>query len=335
MKKELVFLAPESAVDAVFSRETRERIGSLCRVRCPFVPAGATEDEVADLLRGVEIALSTWGMPSFTPKVLAAAGSLRILIYGASSVKYALPADFLLRPVTVTSAAPVMGRVVAEFTVALMTLCLKEAWEYVRDPKRCAGQFRRERPWKGPGGFQGARIGLIGASFVGRAVLEMLRAYPCAVSVYDPYFTEAEAEEKGVEKCGLESLLSRSDIVSLHAPNIPACRGMIGREQLRLIRDGCWFLNTARGALVDEEALLRELESGRIQACLDVTDPEPPCDGSPLYGLPNVILTPHMAGAINRDCHRLGDSCYDELVRYLEGRPPVHRITAEEFPRLN
>jgi phosphoglycerate dehydrogenase-like enzyme len=150
--------------------------------------------------------------------------------------------------------------------------------------------------------------------------------------VYDPYVDEAEAEELGVTKCDLKTLMSDSDAVSLHAPNLPKLRHMIGAEELACMKDGSAFINTARGALVDEQALIQELESGRIYACLDVTDPEPPEADSPLFTLPNVVLTHHNAGAMGLEARRIGAQCFEELKRYVEGKPPLYPIDPERFP---
>ncbi|HEX3000584.1 MAG TPA: NAD(P)-dependent oxidoreductase, partial [Armatimonadota bacterium] len=100
------------------------------------------------------------------------------------------------------------------------------------------------------------------------------------------------------------------------------------------MKDGATFINTARGALVDEAALIKELQSGRIWAVLDVTDPEPPVADSPFYNLPNVIYTPHIAGSMSQECHRMADFALDELERYLQGQPLRNAIRAESLTQI-
>jgi phosphoglycerate dehydrogenase-like enzyme len=151
------------------------------------------------------------------------------------------------------------------------------------------------------------------------------------VLLYDPFVSEEEAGKLGVLKVELPELMSRSDFVSLHAPNLPGLRHMINADLLKRMKDGATFINTARGALVDEEALLAELKSGRIQAVLDVTDPEPPDDGSPLYTLTNVIYTPHIAGSVGQECHRLADFAIDELERFIKGEPLQNSVKQESL----
>ncbi|MGG2479179.1 NAD(P)-dependent oxidoreductase, partial [Rhizobium sp. BR5] len=107
-----------------------------------------------------------------------------------------------------------------------------------------------------------------------------------------------------------------SDVISLHAPSLPQTRHMIGAEELARMKDGATLINTARGALVDEDALLAELKTGRIEAVIDVTDPEVPPPDSPLYSLPNVFLTPHIAGATGLERARLGDMAIAEIERF-------------------
>ena len=125
-----------------------------------------------------------------------------------------------------------------------------------------------------------------------------------------------------------------SDIVSLHAPILPATRHMIDARRLALMRDGATLINTARGWLVDQAALEAELVSGRIDAVIDVTEPEVLPANSPLYDLPNVLLTPHIAGALGAERERLGDQVVAEVERYVQGGKLLHAITRERLERM-
>ena len=135
----------------------------------------------------------------------------------------------------------------------------------------------------------------------------------------------------GVELVDLDALCARSDVVSLHAPALPSTRQMIGAERLARMRAGATLINTARGALVDHDALIRELTSGRLCAILDHTTPEILPDDSPLYELPNVLVTPHIAGSLGTELHRMGDSAVREVVRFVSGRPFHHPIGYDEL----
>ena len=135
----------------------------------------------------------------------------------------------------------------------------------------------------------------------------------------------------GVYKVELDDLMRHSDIVSLHAPSLPSTYHMIDAAKLALMKDGATLINTARGALIDEDALLDVLKTGRIDAIIDVTDPEIPGPESAFYDLPNVFLTPHIAGAVGLERTRLGEMAADEAQRFIKGEPLLYRITLENL----
>ena len=330
-KKTAAFLASAEKVELVYGPEAVARAQSLCDVAATSIP-DAEPATVKAALAGVEIVVSTWGMPKMTAEILDAAPDMRIIIYGASSVRGFVTEALFDRGITVTTAAIANGTAVAEFAMALITLSLKNAWPCIFGLRREGPPFWRRDDWGLRRGTYQATIGIIGAGATGRELLRLLRSYTVEALLCDPYVDEEEARELGAAKAELDDLMGRSDAVSLHAPNLPELRHMIGARQLGLMKDSACFINTARGALVDEEALIAELRTGRIMACLDVTWPEPPVEGSPLYSLPNVILTPHLAGALAVDCRRMGALCIEELERYLAGEPPLHPVTREQFP---
>ena len=182
--------------------------------------------------------------------------------------------------------------------------------------------------------IEGTTVGLVSASQVGRQVIKLLAPFDIRVLVYDPCLTEDEAAQLGVEKAELDDLMARSDVVSLHAPVLPDTKGMIGAKQLALMQDNATLVNTARGVLIDEAALIAELKTGRIWACLDVTDPEPPSADSELYGLDHVILTPHIAGCSAQMRSRLGVTAVEELHRFFAGEPQLFQVTQDMLSRL-
>jgi phosphoglycerate dehydrogenase-like enzyme len=234
--------------------------------------------------------------------------------------------------VKVSSAVTGNALPVAEYTLAMILLVGKDAFDHRE-------RFRRTHTYPGPAetaatGNLGRRVGVIGASRVGRRLLELLRPFDLTVLLHDPYVSPAEAAALGAESLSLEELLRHSDIVSLHAPDIPETHHMLDRGRLALVRDGGVLINTARGALVDHEALADELVSGRLSAVLDVTDPEPLPAGSPLYNLPNVFLTPHIAGSLGNELERLGRIVVEELERLVAGAPPAHEVLRADLARV-
>jgi len=325
--KHITLLAPYACWgQVVFTEAHVQRLATMgCLVDARYQHS---LDEVIDRLEETELLVSTWGMPAMDETMLGRMPRLEAIFYGAGSVKGMVTPAMYARGIVISSAAPVNAMPVAEYTVSVILLSNKRFWQSMRhDP---AAPFDRQSI---PGNFR-RTIGIIGASMVGREVIRLLKAHDMDLLLYDPFVSDKEAALLGVTRVELNELLERSDIVSLHAPNLPALRHMLGARQFALMRDGVTFINTARGALVDEEALLRELSTGRLFAVLDVTDPEPPAPGHPFYTLPNVIYTPHIAGAVGMECERLADFALAELQRYLNGKPLANAVAEERLAQL-
>ena len=297
-------------------------------------PAVPFESERAGrLLRDAEILLTGWGCPPLSAAVLDRAPKLRLIAHCAGTVKEMVTPACWERGLRVITAAEANAIPVVEFTVAAILLANKHAFR-IREIYR---QERRNGLWHHltPGiGNLRKRVGIVGASRIGRRVIQALRPFDFRLCVYDPYLTAQEAVKLGVEKVELDELLRSSDVVTLHAPSLPETRHMIGARELALIHDGAALINTARGALIDGEALEKELSSGRIRAVIDTTEPETLPADSPLYDLPNVFLTPHIAGASGTEVHRMSDLVIEEIGRYLRGEPLQHEVRQEDLPRI-
>jgi len=163
-------------------------------------------------------------------------------------------------------------------------------------------------------------VGVVSASLTGRRFVELLRPFGCRVLVYDPYLTAEEAERLGVRRGTLEEVVAQP-VVSVHAPDLPATRGLLGEAELARIPDGALFVNSARAAVVDYEALTRHLAAGRFRAVLDVFPEEPLPASSPLYRLPNVLLTPHLAGYSEDVYADMGRAVARDVARLARGEP--------------
>jgi phosphoglycerate dehydrogenase-like enzyme len=234
----------------------------------------------------------------------------------------------------VTHAAEANAVPVAEFTLAAILFANKRMFElrdlYRADPSRGSSYELMDTPI---GNFR-RTVGLVGASRIGRKVAAMLGGFDLDVLLYDPFVAADDPIARQAELVDLDVLMARADVVSVHAPSLPSTRHMIGARQLKLMQDGATFINTARGALVDEAALVAELQTGRIHAVIDVTDPEIPPATSPLFTLPNVFLTPHVAGAIGTERARLGLMVVEEVERFVRGEPMLYEIEPALLERL-
>jgi phosphoglycerate dehydrogenase-like enzyme len=275
-------------------------------------------------LARVEILITGWGCPPVTPGVLDALPRLRAILHTGGTVKKLLAPQVWERGIAVSTAAAANALPVAEYTLGMILLTGKGVLA-AREEYRAARAFAPGPPGRETGNA-GRRVGIIGASRIGRRVIELLRPFDIEVLLYDPYLDGAGARALGVRPAGLHELLAGSSIVSIHAPATPETRHMIDAARLALMPDGAVLINTARGSLVDTEALVKELRTGRIQAVLDVTEPEPLPADSPLFHLPNAYLTPHIAGSLGNELGRLGLTAVRELERLLAGRPLAYAV---------
>jgi len=317
----IAVLAPCKSADRVYAERHRERlkkIGVLVDARFK-----ENVDEVMDRIATADIIMSTWGMPKADEAFLNKVPGLIAIFYAAGSVKQFATPFLWKRGVVLSSAAPANAIPVAEYTFAVILLSNKQFWAVMHSKNRLPafGNYHRQ-------------VGIIGASMVGRELIRLLRNTELDVLLHDPFVDNETAKQMGVTKVELPKLMSESDIVSLHAPNLPHLRHMINAELLSQMKDGATFINTARGVLVDESALIAELRSGRIRAVLDVTASEPPDDESPLWKLSNVIYTPHIAGSIGDECHRLADFAIEELERFLSNKPLANAVKQESLAYL-
>jgi phosphoglycerate dehydrogenase-like enzyme len=286
----------------------------------------------APALASAEVLVTCWGCPTIDAAVLRRAPELQAVVHVAGTVKRMITDACWERGIAVSSGAATNALPVAEYTVAAILLAGKRVLG-IRDLYR---RERRALDWAarfpGVGNYR-RTVGVIGASHIGRRVLDLLRPFDLDLLISDPYLDEAGATALGARLVGLDELLSAGDVVSVHAPALPETRHMLDARRLALLADGATLINTARGSLVDMEALTKELTSGRIDAVLDVTEPEILPADSPLYDLPNVLLTPHIAGSMGGELRRLAHSALDELDRYSRGLPFTHPVLPESIGR--
>lgn len=319
--------------EQLFSDELLARLASVARVLDDEPLTTFDDARAARVLPETEILLTGWGAPRIDAAVLDRAPRLRAIVHAAGTVKMHVDPECWRRGVVVTSAAAANAIPVAEYTLAMILLANKRMFR-LRERYR---ELRRARHWArefpGLGNYR-RTVGIVGASQVGRRVLELLRPFDLEVLVQDPLLDEAGAAALGARAVELDALVAASDVVSLHAPALLETHHLMDARRLALLRDGATLINTARGWLVDHGALERELVSGRIDAVIDTTDPEVLPAESPLYELPNVLLTPHVAGALGTETQRLAALAIDEIERLARGEAPRHAIRAEDLAHL-
>lgn len=330
-RPKIAVLQAKGLTEQLFAEQALARMGGLGEVVINPGREQPTTEETIQLIRGARACVTSWGCQRMTDDILAASPDLGIVVHGAGSVKPIVTDAVWKRRIIVTSGAAMIAVNVAEMTVGCLILGLKNVWGLTRVTR--SGGWREERESARSHVLNQVSIGVIGAGHVGRKVLEYLGPFEVKeILLYDPYWTAEEIGKLGASKVSLEELLRRSDAVTLHAPALPATRHMLGIEELRMMKDDAVLINTSRGQNIDQQALIGELEKGRLFAFLDVTDPEPPAVDSRLRALSNVVLTPHVSGGGPNP--RMGDYVVEELRRFFAGEPPLHEVTREMLDRI-
>lgn len=332
MAPRILVLPPPSLYARLFGPEADSALCGLGDVTFNEREKNLTSDELAAIVGDYDAVMTGWGSPKFTDAVLDAAGDLRLIAHSAGSIKFLLPPPVFERDIAVTHAAAAMGRSVAEISLLFIMMGLRRVGDYNRGLKSgVAWELLKSRFGHD---VRGTKVGVVGAGYVGRQVIALLNAVGAEVLVADPYLGEIDAQALGAQKAGLRDLLRGCPVVTLHAPPTPETQTMIGAAELALLQDGAVFVNTARAWLVDEAALVRELQTGRIWAALDVFDQEPLPEHHPLRTLDNVILTPHIASKTYEADGRISEIMVGEIRRFFSGEPLHYRVTGAMLARM-
>ncbi|WP_231391763.1 hydroxyacid dehydrogenase [Arthrobacter sp. 35W] len=282
------------------------------------------------VLAQADVLITGWGCAMIDGVVLDAAPRLRYILHSAGTVRNHVGEACWERGIQISTAADANAIPVAEYTVAMILLANKRVLQIARTMHALRTPVEPEDEFPDLGNYR-KRVGIIGASKIGRHVLRLLQPYDVEVVVSDPFLSEAEAESLGVKSVGLDELVASSDVVSLHAPSLPSTLNLVDARQIANLRPGATFINTARGELVDQDALLRRLETGDIYAVLDVTTPWVLPQDSGFYTNANVLLTPHMAGSFGTELARMADSTVAEAHRIARGEPLRFPLRARDL----
>ncbi|MGW1341842.1 2-hydroxyacid dehydrogenase [Kribbella sp. NPDC002412] len=286
--------------------------------------ASDAEDQLIAALSGVEVAVTQMG--PFTERVLEAATDLKFLVVcRGGPVNVNVPAA-TKRGIAVASTPGRNAVAAAEHAVALMMGALRNLPRLQRTLEQ--GEWRSDLYAYDECGLEldGSTVGLVGYGAIGQRVARVMLAFDAHVLVADPFVDKAS---EGVELVELDDLLRRSDVVSLHARLTDQTRGMIGADQIALMPRGAVLVNTARGGLLDYDATVDALESGQLgAAAFDVFPSEPVPAGARLLTAPNVVMTPHLAGATRQTAHRAGSLAAEAVAAYLAGKDPVGLVSA-------
>ena len=328
MVKGLYVMSPD-LFDAVYTPETRKHIQSLIEI----------EDEVVDLTTmpaddQVEVLLGGWGMQELTEEVLDKLPNLKVIFYAAGTMKGIVTDGVWKRGIRITTANQANAQPVAEFALGQILIAMKNTYALARQVKENQGYLIGPMRDDITGLYQ-TTVGITSLSAIGKQVIQLLKPFDVNIQVYDPYGTEEVADQLGVSLVSLETLFASSDVVTIHTPLLPDTEKMVNKDLLASMKQNTTLINTARGGLIDEEALVAVLKDRTdLTAVLDVTNPEPPEKGSVMYYLDNIVLTPHIAGSAGAERKRLGDAMAGEIAQYLEKDQLSFEVTEDMFNKM-
>lgn len=325
-----IFLGSQMHLKLAFPEDLRTVIQTHCAVLGEDAEASDLMARPEDLANA-EVFFSTWGVPKLDEAFLKAAPRLKAIFYAAGSVKGFATPEAYDRGVVIASAWAANAVPVAEYTLATVLLSLKQFWAYARR----VNETRRFGHDLEVAGAYRSKVGLISLGAVGKLVARKLGSFELDLLAFDPFADAEAAQELGVSLISLEEIFSTCEVVSLHTPWLPETEGLITGKLVRSMKKGATLINTSRGAVINETELCEALaERPDLTAILDVTHPEPPRPDSPLFDLPNAIVTPHIAGSLYGEITRMGQWMVDEFLRYHANQPLKHVVTRHMLDRM-
>ena len=331
-KVKVLITMPKRTYTRISKPNDIKELKSFAEVIMNIFDKKPSEDKLVELISEVDGCITSWGSPKITKRVVKSAKKLKIIGHAAGSIKPYICEEVFIKGITVVHAAPIIAKPVAEFTLALMLNCLRAIPQHFIALKFKKNWNFRERKEKYTRDLKGKTIGIVGFGYVARELVKLLEPFEVRILVYDPYVEHDKLKKYNAKKVSLEELLSNSDIVTIHAALTEETRHMIGERELKLLKPHAFIINTARGAIIDEKALIKALKEKWIAGvALDVYEREPLPEDSPLYELDNVILTPHIAGASGERISTLLSTIIEEFKLFFEGKEPRYKIRYERL----
>lgn len=329
-KPRIVMSVVDQHRNQFFTEAALNRLKEIGDFRLDPDPGNHASPESRETLSEAEIVITGWETGNLND-LLDDMPNLKLISHSAGTVRRIFGPEVFDHGVRVSAQTELNAAPVAEFTLAMMILGSKDIFQSSRryhelrdKPKTFWDEFPHI-------GFYGCTIGIIGLSRISRRVIDLLKPFNVNIKVSSGHLSDEEAERLEVTPASQEEILSTCDVISLHTASTPKTYHMLKAKHFALIKDGAVFINTARGAICDQDALIEELKKDRFRAIIDVTDPEINVPDSPLWTLPNVFLTPHAAGSMGRELYRLGDGVIDDIENYLADQPIAGEFTRDDY----
>ncbi len=323
-----VYFCAERSMERVYGPDEQEQIAR----RLDMYPCLVTRENWKnhlDALSEAEVLVSTWGGAILNEELLQALPKLQVYFYGAGSVHELMTEAAWNRGIRIMSAADANAIPVAEFVLAQTLFSLKRGWEYMQLAKAHSPELWNVNK-RVPGAYR-SKVGVVSLGRIGKRVCKLLRPFDVEVMAFSMDTSAGLATQLGgVTFAPLEEIFCSCDVVSIHLPLNAETKGMIREKLLTMMKPDSTLINTSRGGVIHQSDMICFLQNRPdVYACLDVTDPEPPERGCPLYELPNVVLPPHLAGSMGQETRRLGKCVIEEIDRYLANGHLQWEITRE------
>jgi phosphoglycerate dehydrogenase-like enzyme len=331
-RRNVFFTVPPGELRDVLWKEETARLAESLGYDVAFNPHPQKPDEAcwAEMLQGVEALITTWGAPRLTAAVLAKADALRVVGHAAGSVGPIVTPDMFARGIRITSANPVMARGVAEWSLMMTLLGQRRLMEYAKLGKGNPMAWERKNRVRD---LRQATIAIWGYGDISSRLVKMLKPIlPKRILIHDDYLTHEKAAADGVVKVGFDDLFQQGDVIHLLAALTEKSIDRVGAAQLAAIKDNAVLINAGRADLVQQVPLMAELRKNRFTAIFDVHYHEPLPPDDPMCALPNVILTPHCAGAGDTSLYAL--FVLKEFERFFAGQSMEGEVTAERSANM-
>lgn len=312
--KILVSIPAGEMRDSFFSEALSARLEQLGCVEWNTNTEQFSEEELAEKLSGVDICISGWGNTPFYEKTLKYADKLKLIAHIGGSVRPMVGDAAFERGIRVCSGNRVFAESVAEGVLTYMLCSLRKIGEY--EARMAAGEWPS---LIGTRGLLGRSVGLVGYGMIAEYLVKFLKPFGCRILISSRHISEEELAEAGIEAASAEEIFRTCDIVSLHNSLTMRTKHSIGVELLNSMKDGALLVNTARGALIDEEALVSVLRERPVWAALDVYETEPLPMDSPLRDCERVLLMPHAAGPTADRRYAVTSYVLADMERFLNG----------------
>jgi len=316
---------PKNRIDYIFSAGRQQRIEQLCTLHPTRITPENFSTE-AENLKNLDVIFSTWGMFPLSAEQLDRLPALKAVFYAAGSVKH-FAEPLLERGIKVTTAVEANAIPVAEFCLSQILLAAKG---YFANNNKCRQKVFNQCE-AGRGNY-GETVALLGIGAISRQLLTLLKPFNHRIIAVSGYLEKNPdlAQAMGIaELVSIEEAFERAYVISNHLPNLPSNQKILTEHHFAMMREGATFINTGRGQQVDETGLINVMrQRGDLTALLDVTDPEPPLPDSPLYEVPNIWISAHIAGSQNDETIRMADYAIEECRRFIDGQPLQYEVTA-------